>query len=92
MQSGGEAATGNDTNGAVKKTSSVSSTNQSGEAEQQQSLQHTSSSDGIMVKQNGEDYDEGVEERMLKDESTQKIAKDTTEVKIIFLFFVVCQS
>lgn len=88
MQSGGEAAIGSETNGAAKRTSSVSSTHQSkkGDSVKQQQLpQRTSSSDGVMVKQNGEEYDEGAQERMLKDESAQKIAKDSTEVNIIFL-------
>ncbi|XP_032684474.1 neutral and basic amino acid transport protein rBAT isoform X2 [Odontomachus brunneus] len=86
MQSGGETAIGSETNGAAKRTSSVSSTYQLKEdefAKQQQSPQRTCSSDGVMVKQNGEEYEEGAQERMLKDDSTQKIAKDSTEVKFI---------
>ncbi|XP_014470018.1 PREDICTED: neutral and basic amino acid transport protein rBAT-like isoform X2 [Dinoponera quadriceps] len=37
-----------------------------------------------MVKQNGEEYDEGAQERMLKEDSAQKITtKESTEVKFI---------
>lgn len=91
MQSGGEAVAGSEVNDTAKETPSVVSTHQSrevGSAEQQQSPQRTLNSSGIMVKQNGEEYDEGAQERMLKDESTQKIAKESTEVKIMFLAFL----
>lgn len=90
MESGGEAVAGSETNSAAKETPSVLSTYQSREvefADQQESPERTSSS-GNMVKQNGEEYDEGADERMLKDESTQKIAKESTEVKCLNFLLV----
>ncbi|EFN88680.1 maltase 1 isoform X2 [Harpegnathos saltator] len=83
MQSGEEATAGSEANDTTE-TPLVLSIHQPYEAEsvkQQRSSQETSS--GIMVKQNGDEYDEGAQERMLKDDISQKIVKESTEVKFI---------
>lgn len=91
MESGGEAVTGSETSGAAKGTPLVLLTHQSrevGSVDKRQSPQRTSSNSSTMVKQNGEEYEESAQERMLKDESTQKIAKEATEVKTISLILL----
>jgi hypothetical protein len=83
MESGRERA---EANSAAKETpSSLVDTLKAGKG-QDLHCDDSRQQDDIMSKQRDEDTEEGVQERMLKDESTAKITENAAEVRICSIF------
>jgi len=87
MESGRDRA---EANGATKETplSLVDTL----KVEEEQDLRCDDQQNDTMSKQRDEDMEEGVQERMLKDESTAKITENAAEVRICSFLQAICQT
>jgi len=81
MESGRDRA---EANGAAKETPLSLANTLKAEEEQDLHCDDTQQDDIMSKQRDAEDMEEGVQERMLKDESTAKITENAAEVRIFF--------